>query len=206
MKVNQKGFSIVEILVVIVVVGLLGTVGWLVYDRQKSKTDNKDTSAQTSQQQDKQERPKEVVQQENIPEGWKKYDSNSHFSFIYPTEWEAAVKVSEYPVSEVFDIRYVGEVKLNEKLDGWVYATTANGATVGAKADITQEETSSSLKIWRFGFGDAGYGSLTPTLVANGKIYQITTGSSCPEKTEDCMAGEEYKQAYDKLVASIKLK
>jgi prepilin-type N-terminal cleavage/methylation domain-containing protein len=38
MKVNQKGFSVVEILIVIVVVGLLGAVGWLVYDRQKSKT------------------------------------------------------------------------------------------------------------------------------------------------------------------------
>ncbi len=36
MKQNQKGFSVVEILIVIVVVGLLGTVGWLVYDRQSS--------------------------------------------------------------------------------------------------------------------------------------------------------------------------
>lgn len=57
MKANQKGFSVVEILIVIAVVGILGTVGWLVYDRQKSKTDNKDTTAQTSQQE--QEAPKE---------------------------------------------------------------------------------------------------------------------------------------------------
>lgn len=40
MKQNQKGFGAVEILVVIVVVGLLGTVGWLVYDRQKSPKQN----------------------------------------------------------------------------------------------------------------------------------------------------------------------
>ena len=39
MKNNQKGFSVVEILIVIVVIGLIGTVGWLAYDRQKSKTD-----------------------------------------------------------------------------------------------------------------------------------------------------------------------
>jgi prepilin-type N-terminal cleavage/methylation domain-containing protein len=38
MKAHQEGFSIVEILVVIVIVGLLGTVGLLVYDRQKDKT------------------------------------------------------------------------------------------------------------------------------------------------------------------------
>jgi prepilin-type N-terminal cleavage/methylation domain-containing protein len=36
MKNNQKGFSIIELLVVIFVVGLLGLVGWLVYDRQNT--------------------------------------------------------------------------------------------------------------------------------------------------------------------------
>ena len=50
MKANQKGFSVVEIFIVIVVVGLIGTVGWLVYDRQKSKTDNKDKTTLTRQQ------------------------------------------------------------------------------------------------------------------------------------------------------------
>jgi prepilin-type N-terminal cleavage/methylation domain-containing protein len=40
MKSNQKGFSVVEILIVIVVVGLLGAVGWLLYDRQQSKSSN----------------------------------------------------------------------------------------------------------------------------------------------------------------------
>lgn len=33
---NQKGFSIVEVIMVILVVGLIAAVGWLVYDRQKS--------------------------------------------------------------------------------------------------------------------------------------------------------------------------
>lgn len=37
MKQHQKGFSVVELLIIIVIVGLIGTVGWLVYDRQKSK-------------------------------------------------------------------------------------------------------------------------------------------------------------------------
>lgn len=44
MKVNQKRFSAVEILIVIVVVGLLGAVSWLVYDRQKSNADNKNSN------------------------------------------------------------------------------------------------------------------------------------------------------------------
>lgn len=57
MKVNQKGFSVVEILIVIVVVGLLGAVGLLVYDRQKSKTDSQQTNTQTTEQ--SKETPKE---------------------------------------------------------------------------------------------------------------------------------------------------
>lgn len=48
---HQKGFSVVEILVVIAAVGLLGAVGWLVYDRNKSKTsDTSNTQANTQQE------------------------------------------------------------------------------------------------------------------------------------------------------------
>ena len=205
MKSHQKGFSVVEILIVFVVVGLLGAVGWLVYDRQKSQTDTADLSEQTNQQQTT-ATPTQAVSSDTIPEGWKMYDANPYFSFAYPSEWEAIIKVSEYPVSEAFTIRYIGEVKLNETLDGWVHTTTENGATVGAKADVVLEEGNKTLLVWRFGFGDAGYSSLVPTFVANGKVYQIATGSSCPEKTADCMAATEYLQAYEKLVASIKLR
>lgn len=52
MKLNQKGFSVVEILIVIVVVGLIGTVGWLVYDRQQNKqtTTNAPSTTQVNEQ------------------------------------------------------------------------------------------------------------------------------------------------------------
>lgn len=48
MKNNQKGFSVVEIFIVIVVIGLIGAVGWLVYSRQKSKSNNKEMTTQTN--------------------------------------------------------------------------------------------------------------------------------------------------------------
>jgi prepilin-type N-terminal cleavage/methylation domain-containing protein len=51
MKANQKGFSVVEILIVIVVVGLLGVSGWLVYDRQKDKTADKEAASTQKTQQ-----------------------------------------------------------------------------------------------------------------------------------------------------------
>lgn len=69
MKVNQKGFSVVEILIVIVVVGLLGAVGWLVYDRQNSK----DNSTQTTTQ--KENQTKQPTSDEN-KEAEKKLSAN----------------------------------------------------------------------------------------------------------------------------------
>lgn len=67
MKTNQKGFSVVEILIVIVAVGLLGAVGWLVYDRQKSKSDTNDITTQTTEQTNEQTKPvvKEEIKQLN---------------------------------------------------------------------------------------------------------------------------------------------
>lgn len=59
MKANQKGFSVVELLIIIVVVGLLGAVGWLVYDRQKSKTSDANTRVSTTQ---KEETPKKETE------------------------------------------------------------------------------------------------------------------------------------------------
>jgi len=44
MKINQKGFSLVELLIAVVVLGLLGTIGWMVYDRQTNITSNSTNS------------------------------------------------------------------------------------------------------------------------------------------------------------------
>lgn len=51
MKLNQKGFGIVEVLVIILALGILVTLGWLVYDRQKTKANT--TTPNTSQAEQK---------------------------------------------------------------------------------------------------------------------------------------------------------
>ncbi len=59
MKGNQKGFSAVEVLIVILVFGLVGAVGWFVYDRQKAKSNEQQPTSKISEQ--KQETTKEVT-------------------------------------------------------------------------------------------------------------------------------------------------
>ncbi len=196
MKMKKKGFSVVEILIVIFVVGALVAVASLVYKRQKNQN-----NTPVTKQNNQQDSAKEVV-----PDGWKKYDSNENFSFIYPVKWEKSVKVTELPTDTVLKSRYIGEVKLNDRKDGWIFATDYNGATLGEKADIVEEEASNNLKVWRFGFGDGGYGSFTPTFVAKDRLYEITTDGFCAESSADCPNSTEYRDLYDKLVLSIKLK
>lgn len=86
MKANQKGFSVIEVLIVVVIVGLLGAVGWLVYDRQKNQTDNKDTAAPTSEQANK---------QVNSPEGEDEAKQPSYFEVK-----ELGVKFELYELSD----------------------------------------------------------------------------------------------------------
>lgn len=93
MKINQKGFSVVEILIVIVVVGLLGTVGWLVYDRQNNKSDKeKANTAQTQTETQKVETPKqEEAKPVDETANWREEKSTEFgFSYKYPSDtgWE----------------------------------------------------------------------------------------------------------------------
>lgn len=47
MKVNQKGFGFVEVIIAIVIIGLIGVIGWLVYDRLANQ-DSEATNTQTT--------------------------------------------------------------------------------------------------------------------------------------------------------------
>lgn len=87
MKTNQKGFSVVEVLIVVVIVGLIGTVGWFVYDRQKSKN-NEQPVTQNSQQN------QETIKQET------KADANE--GYLVVKEWGLRFKMP----SNITDVQY----------------------------------------------------------------------------------------------------
>lgn len=84
MQVNQKGFSVVEILIVIVVVGLLGAVGWLVYDRQKDKTSNSTATTSTT----KADTTPKTTEAADPYKDWQSYcDTRAKSCFKYPQGW-----------------------------------------------------------------------------------------------------------------------
>lgn len=89
MKNNQKGFSVFEIITVIAIVGLLAVVGWLVYDRQKSKTGDKPVTLASTQ-------PTVTPKQDT-----KKTDPNE--GYLVVKEWGLRFKTP----SGITDVKYV---------------------------------------------------------------------------------------------------
>lgn len=80
MQSNQKGFSAIEVILALLVVGLLGAVGWLVYDRQNKETtinspqtQRVDSSNQSSQQKATM-KPATDYYKMDLPTGWKLTD------------------------------------------------------------------------------------------------------------------------------------
>lgn len=76
---SQKGFTLVEVLLVIIAVALVGGVSYYVYDSQK---DNKSPAPQTSQQ----KATTSDQQEKDLTADWKSYEGKD-FSVKYPKDW-----------------------------------------------------------------------------------------------------------------------
>lgn len=102
MKANQKGFSVVEILVVIVVVGLLGAVGWLVYDRQRDKTEPVVTKTETVV-------TKTETQKNSTDNAPTKDTSVSEDSYLTIKEWGVRFKLNADAKGSYYKLRQEGQ-------------------------------------------------------------------------------------------------
>lgn len=73
-----EGFGTVEVALAVVLVALIGIVGWLVYARHKSNDSNRTATSNTR-----------TTQVPSPYAGWHAY-TNSQVSFKYPANWEAS--------------------------------------------------------------------------------------------------------------------
>ncbi len=84
-KLNSKGFSPLHILLLIVIVGMIGGVGYYVYNSQKKTNTSLDNAAKSQSDPQKSENKEE--EKIKLPEGFKEYVSKEGFSFAYPETW-----------------------------------------------------------------------------------------------------------------------
>lgn len=96
-KNNNDGFSAVEVVLVLVIVGLIGVVGWIVYkSHHKATTSSVTTTSST--------KPAATQKATTAPvdpyAGWQNY-SDSHMSFKYPTSWQTGAGADKYAAISV---------------------------------------------------------------------------------------------------------
>lgn len=87
MKSNQRGFAIVESLLIVVIIGLLGGVGYYVWHAQKQANDTLQAASKVAQSS-----PGKVVKKvpntSDLTAGWKTYTSEKgKFTVKYPVSW-----------------------------------------------------------------------------------------------------------------------
>lgn len=94
---NQQGFGLVEALLVLVIVILIGVVGWMVYKNHNKTTSNNTTASNSSTNTSSQTK---TTQAPDPYAGWQSY-SDSNVSFKYPTGWQAGLGADKYATVDV---------------------------------------------------------------------------------------------------------
>ncbi|MBI5357766.1 hypothetical protein HZB74_02870, partial [Candidatus Saccharibacteria bacterium] len=96
-KLNQSGYGIIEILLIIVALTIVGGTGFYVYNANKDSS----KSQQESSIAKKEAKEDEVVQATADPtKDWKIYKSKHGFSIKYPQNW----KLNENNIEEYADL------------------------------------------------------------------------------------------------------
>jgi|GEM_PF-1736574 len=147
-KLNSKGFSAVEVVLVLVIVGLLGAVGWFVYDKNHNKTTTThSTPATTAGANQTSAKPAGPY------DGWKTYTSSNNLalSFKYPASWTVTENNPSDMCAGQSAVTFTppaSEVESGFKAIGASYTPQSkqnNGATIGSYYELVITKAGQSL-------------------------------------------------------------
>ena len=212
MKKNRKGFSVIEVLIVVVFFGLIATVAWLVYDRQKAKdaNDNKITSIQNSQQEPSKELPAKNEDKVSTPDGWVVYqDTSNAISFYHPPKWDKS-KFNIYKTSVSETIKgtnfgpYSAKFIFKKSENKW-YAIDFDGNQIAPYAGYTTVTTlPASTYPAVYGFQGEGGGSSYYAVFTDGSSSYLIELPVIKEDSDPNGLNDQ-KQAIADLVNTIKI-
>jgi len=158
MKRYEKGFSVAEILIIIVVIGLIGAAGWLVYNRQNSKPSgvHETSNTQTSTTQAKNASATETAQQFNA----------TSFS----------LDVNKLPKDWVADTNTADAITLHSE-GCFIEATKENDVALSAskQAEGIQSLLTINDKTGLKGYVVTDKGSSALTVYTNGSAQKVTS-------------------------------
>lgn len=125
MKRGQKGFTVVETLLVLILIAIIGFTGYYVYHTKNNANTTYNNAANTS---------KSSSNTPNIYEGWNTYTGNS-FSFKYPKGWKAT-DIDAPPSAP--SVKAVEVKPANDTAQGLIFYGPPTTSTSNAKEEATQ--------------------------------------------------------------------
>jgi prepilin-type N-terminal cleavage/methylation domain-containing protein len=121
MNKKEQGFSLIEVLLVAVVLGILGVVGWLVYGKQEAKSPVQSAAAT------------DTSKTEAAKPAMERYENKQYgFTLEYPAGWKAQTASADAPLTV-----YITSPDLKIQEGGY------GGATEGATIRVTAGSISS---------------------------------------------------------------
>ncbi|MDB5170524.1 MAG: hypothetical protein JWO35_218 [Candidatus Saccharibacteria bacterium] len=126
MKKNQDGFSAVETVLILVIVGLIGFVGWYVYNSKNKSDATLDQASKSSQT----STPTKKTDAESAVKLSETYTDPSGFTLKYPADWQFAAKGSKSADGQ-------GEFGSNEFVSKANYQANSNASILMLDTDTT---------------------------------------------------------------------
>ncbi len=196
-KINQKGFSAVEIVIVLAVVGVIAAVGWFIYSKQQDKKTNSTQTATT------QSAAQTTTEKTEEPASEQKYKAKSYtsskgaFSMDILNGWT----VEEDTTYDYFFQYSVDKLRYNEATEPTVKKTANSGIggyVPGIKVSVNEynEEITDGEK-FTLNDGTVGYCKQTITTSKDDPI-----GKMADDKGDFISKGCFFKKANQKLNAS----
>jgi Tfp pilus assembly major pilin PilA len=154
---EQKGFTVVESILVIVAVAALAVTGWVLYQAENEAAEVGTTTPEQSRQSEE--------QSSEVPDDWQEYSNTSlGFSFAYPGQWRLNTETdggSEAEITlETPDLKY-------EEMD-------IGGHKVAQGAELTVRAWEASDED-RKKFREFGQGERCSTYIEEGSFAEKTT-------------------------------
>lgn len=210
-KNSQQGFSIVEILIVMIIIGVIGTVAWSVLNRQKNAQDKQINSSQATKLAKAQNVA--VLQPEDVTDKIKSgYESQYKLVNNQPKQGEMIIRLSKHaPVYKAEGYNFYTDYDGGSSIDLMVGPVNWASDTVPREADTTiRTEVANIFK--GFGLtktganGRVGDGTATDVYTGKGLICTIEVPTSPTSSTEaSCGRIDAYKETAAKTqpIASV---
>lgn len=208
---NQKGFTLVEGLLFILIVAIVAFGGYTVW--QNNKNENKDSSTTAQSESTESENsvdsntgeasPETAPEPDNAPEGWQTYKGDG-FSFIYPKAWDTLEDLSEdwqparVAKAEGFEVGGGLGFKLayNNIDSNWIITGLSrfpDDYKVGDEYDLENRVSDTGVVVYDYTSGDGPFSSTDLLFVIRNSMVKISLPSVCHDS--GCSPESTYERA-----------